>query len=123
LHEQYFEALQQVMRELARTGNTLILGRGGSMFLKDHPSALHVRLVSPLAVRVRRTMEYRWLAEAAARAAIVQSDAQRKSFLQAYFGVDWEDPLLYDLIVNSGRLGPTAVELVAAAGELKWANR
>jgi cytidylate kinase len=121
MHEQYFEALQQVMRELARTGNTLILGRGGCMFLKDYPNALHVRLVSPVAVRVRRTMEYRWLAEGAARAAIVQSDAQRKSFFHSYFGVDWEDPLLYDLTVNSGRLGAAAVELVAAAGELKWA--
>jgi cytidylate kinase len=121
LHERYLEALQQVMRELSRAGNVLVLGRGGCMFLKDHPHALHVRLVAPMAVRVRRAMEYRWLAEGPARTAIAQSDAQRKSFFQAYFGVDWEDPLLYDVTVNSGRLGAAAVDLVAAAAETKWA--
>jgi len=37
-----------------------------------------------------------------------------------YFGSDWFDPLENDVTVNSGRLGPTAVELVALAAGRFW---
>jgi cytidylate kinase len=120
LYQRYFDALGQLMNELPGRGDVLIVGRGGNRFLRDSPPAFHVRLVAPPAVRVRRIMEYRWLREAPARQLIAQSDARRSGFYQQYFGADRADPLEYHLTVNSGRLGPTAVDLIAFAARQHW---
>jgi hypothetical protein len=72
--------------------------------------------------RVRRVMEFRWLAEAPARKLIAESDDRRRRFYQDDFGIDWSDPLGYGVTVNSGRLGPAAVELVAGAAERFWSR-
>jgi cytidylate kinase len=120
LHQRYFAVLGQLMQDLATRGNVLLVGRGGSRFLRDRPGAFHVRLVAPPEVRVRRVMEHRWLREEAARPVIAASDAQRRRFYECYFGADWSDSLEYHLIVNSGRLGPAAVDLIALAAGLSW---
>jgi hypothetical protein len=121
LYQRYFEALGQLLEELADRGDVLLVGRGGSRFLRDHPRTFHVRLDAPLDVRVRRVMEYRWVREGQARQLISQSDSQRSSFYQNYFGADWSSPLEYHVTVNSGRLRAAAVELVAFAAQRNWA--
>jgi cytidylate kinase len=120
LHQRYFEALGRLMNDLAARGNVVLVGRGGSRFLRNHAGAFHVRLVALPEVRVRRVMEHRWLREAPARQLIAQGDAQRRRFYEDYFGADWSDPLEYHLTVNSGRLGPAAVDLVACAAWRHW---
>ena len=122
LHRRYFEVLGQLMNELAARGEVLLVGRGGSCFLRDHPRAFHVRLVATMPVRVRRVMEYRWLAESPTRKRIAGSDDRRRRFYRDYFETDWSDPLGYDITVNSGRLGPRAVDLVAMAAERGWSR-
>ncbi len=120
LQQRYFEALGQLMKDLANRGDVLLVGRGGNRFLRDHPRAYHVRLVSPMTVRLKRVMEHRWLREAPAQKLIAQSDATRRSFYESYFGAEWASPLEYHLTVNSGRLGPAAVDLIAFAAERQW---
>jgi cytidylate kinase len=120
LHHRYFEALGQLMKEFAERGNVLLVGRGGNRFLRDHAGAFHVRLVAELETRVHRVMEHRWLREENARQLIAQSDLQRKRFHESYFNCDWADPREFHLTVNSGRLGPAAVDLLAAAATRHW---
>ncbi len=122
LYQRYFEALGQLMNELALRGDVLLVGRGGSRFLRDWPYAFHVRLVAPMPMRLRRVMEHRWVRQEAAQKLIAESDARRSRFYRDYFGADWSDPLEYHGTVNSGRLGPTAVDLVAFAAERYWAR-
>jgi len=123
LSHRYIEALGQLMNALAGHGDVLVVGRGGSRVLREDPRAFHVRLVAPMPVRVRRVMEHRWVREAQARQLIAASDTQRRRFCQSYFGADWADPLEYHVTVNSGRLGPLAVDLVADAAERSWAAK
>jgi cytidylate kinase len=122
LHQRYFEAIQQLMKELAEKGNVLLVGRGGSRFLREHRGAFHVRLVAQRETRVRRVMEHRWLRDEPARQLVAQSDDRRRRFHESYFGADWANPLEYHLTVNSGRLGPMAVDLVAAAAARHWSR-
>jgi cytidylate kinase len=98
----------------------LLVGRGGNRFLSDDEAAFHVRLVASMEVRLRRVMEHRWLREKQARQLIAQSDSERRSFYENYFGADWTSPLEYHLTVNTGRLGPAAVDLVAFAAAKWW---
>ena len=44
------------------------------------------------------------------------------AFYRAAFGADWADPLEYHLTVNSGRLGPAAVDLIAEAAGRCWSR-
>jgi cytidylate kinase len=120
LYQRYFEALGRLMNELAARGDVLLVGRGGSRFLRDHPGAFHVRLVAPPEVRARRVMEHRWLREGPAHQLIAKSDDQRRRFYASSFGADWADPLEYHVTVNSGRLGPAAVDLIALAAGRRW---
>ncbi len=122
IYQRYFQALEQLTRELAERGEVLLVGRGGCWFLRDHPTAFHVRLTATMATRLRRVMEYRWVREDVAKKLIAESDAQRRGFCENYFGVDWSDPLEYHLTVNSGRLGPLALDVVARAAERHWST-
>jgi cytidylate kinase len=65
-------------------------------------------------------MEDRWLAEAPARKLIEQTDARRRQFYETFFGTDWSSPLGYHITVNTGRLGPAAVDLVTFAAMRHW---
>jgi cytidylate kinase len=122
LHHRYFDALGRLMKDLAARGNALLVGRGGSRFLRDQPQAFHVRLVAPAEMRVRRVMEHRWMGEDPARQLLAQSDDQRRRFYDSYFSADWADPLEYHLTVNIGWLGPAAGDLVALAAGCHWAH-
>jgi cytidylate kinase len=123
LSQRYFQALGQLTREMAARGDVLLVGRGGCWFLRDHPTAFHVRLIATMATRLRRVMEYRWVRENVAQKLIAQSDEQRRAFGQNYFGANGCDPLEYHVTVNSGRLGPLAVDLVALAAQRHWTTK
>jgi len=120
LYQRYIEALGQILKDLAARGDVLLAGRAGSRFLRDHSRAFHVRLVAPMPVRLQRVMQHRWLRQGPAQKLIEQSDSQRSRFYEDYFGASWSDPLEYHVTVNSGRLGPTAVDLIAFAAERYW---
>lgn len=120
ISQRYIEVLEQLVQERAQQGEVILVGRGGSRILRADPRAFHVKLVAPLEVRVRRVMEYHWVGEDVARKLIAQSDAQRQSFYSSYFGADWNSPLEYHLTVNSGRLGPAAVDLLDQAARRHW---
>ena len=122
IYQRYSEALAQIMHELAERGDVILVGRGGNCFLRDDPRAFHVRLIAPMSIRLRRVMEYRWVRERVAKKLIAESDAQRRSFSEAYFGVDWASALEYQITVNSGRLGSTALDLVSFAAERHWSR-
>src|SRR3989441_7864830 len=47
---------QHVIEEAARSGNVVIVGRGGAYILRDEPKALHLLLRAPEPVRVKASM-------------------------------------------------------------------
>jgi cytidylate kinase len=120
IHQRYFEVLGQLMNELAARGDVLLVGRGGSRFLREHPRAFHLRLVAPMSVRLQRVMAHRWLRQEPARKLIEESDARRRKFYESYFGANWASALEYHLTVNSGLLGPLALDLAAFAAQRHW---
>ena len=100
----YAKALEGVLAEEAATGNVVILGRAGQVLLQDFPQSLHIRMIAPIALRIERVAQVNRIPIEAARAQIEASDHYRERFLSRFFGVRIEDPQLYDLIINTGRL-------------------
>lgn len=100
----YLDAVRELVEEYARAGNVLIVGRGGQMVLRGWPDTLHVRIVAPLDVRVERLAQRQGISKKAALAQIRSSDHRRKRFVERAYHVDWNDPALYDLVVNTASL-------------------
>ncbi|MGH8046287.1 MAG: AAA family ATPase [Chthoniobacterales bacterium] len=97
--------LSETMLGLARRGNAIIVGRGGNIVTERLPNVIHVRLVAPLAQRVRNVQELHGCPQTEAVEFIARTDRGRRRFLQQNFGTRIEDPASYDLILNTGRLG------------------
>jgi len=98
-----------VLRSLIQTayeqGNVVILGRGGQAVLKDQPGVLHVRIEMPFDERVRRVNEQqRFGRPEVARDFVAERDRAAADYLRSYYNVDWADPALYHLAINTGLL-------------------
>ena len=53
---------------------------------------------------------------AAAQAQVQASDRARRNYLRRYYQARWDDPELYDLIINTARLTPeSAADLICRA--------
>lgn len=101
---------------LAVKGNVLIRGWGATLLLRSVPHVACIRVCAPLELRVKRLMERLETDDAAlARHEIESDDAARSARMGESFNVDWGDPVLYDMTLNTGRIPiATCVEQVVA---------
>jgi cytidylate kinase len=97
----YLQVLESVVRELARSQPLVIYGRGSQFILKGYAGVLHVLVVAPLEVRVKRVMQDLELDHEAAKREIASYDKSLREFTKRYFKAELEDPVYYDLIINT----------------------
>jgi hypothetical protein len=72
-----------------------------------------VRVCAPLDVRIRRVMERYGVDRDEATRRTMAYDQGVRARMRQMFDVDWTDPLLYDLVINTGAVSSaTAVEQV-----------
>jgi cytidylate kinase len=95
--------LNSVVYELAEKGDAVFLGRGSHILLKSFQCALHVRVTASLETRIR-ILEAKGFPRDAAERAIDRSDHERGAFIRYAFGVGWENPEIYDLVLNMDKL-------------------
>lgn len=99
-------------------GDAVIVGRGGQAILRDKPDVLHVRLEAPLDLRIQRIAERNQLNAKDTRQYVLGRDKASAEYLERFYGVRWADPLLYHLVINTGKWSPEAAAqcIVAALG-------
>jgi len=121
-HEECLKFTQVVLRKLAQKGRVIIIGRGGMVVLRDFPKALHVRLFAPLEWRIQRLVQTENITPEKAKQKIIAEDKRRAEYLRHFYGVDWNDPSLYHLVLNVAALGIDATSriIVSAARELQF---
>ena len=102
----YLEALRLFILELADEGNVIIVGRAGQMILRDRPDVFHVRVIAPAALRAERIARLHAIPLESAQAQIDASDGYRRKYLKRFYQVSWDDPELYDLVLNTAHLSP-----------------
>ena len=103
----YLHQMIRVVMGLAKQGNAIIVGRGANFFL-DPRYGLRVRLVAPLEKRVARLAAAEGRSPDSARSEIEQNDAQQAAFIRQVFEREIDDPLGFDLVVNTGDLDEDA---------------
>ena len=97
----YLQALESVVRDLARSQSLVIQGRGSQFILKDYPRTLHVLVVAPIEVREKRVMQNLKIDQETAKREIARVDTSSRMFIKKYFKAAWEDPGCYDLVINT----------------------
>lgn len=104
-HDKYVAHLQRVISLAALHGKVVFVGRGALAILpREH--GLAVRIIAPVEVRVARQMERSSLDRREAAALVADMDKRRRDFCQRYFRYNIDDPLQYDLTINTARLTP-----------------
>ncbi len=118
----YHEALMHVLATFAKRGMAVLLGRGSAYALPPERT-LRVLVVASQRNRLERLRVARHLSESAARTRLEHEEAQRLQFNRHHFGVDPDDPRLYDLVLNTETLGiPAATELTLQAFRQRFAD-
>jgi len=119
LHPPIWELEQQIgetIRQLARSGRVIFVGRAAHMITLALPGGFHVRLVAAKETRVRRMMELRSCDVVTAQDIVETTDLARRRFVKTNFGADVEDPHTYDLVVSTERLSSKAVAAIVMEG-------
>lgn len=92
--------------ETAARGNVVLRGWGATLLLRPVPHVPCIRIMRPFDKRVQWLMaqldtDDRELAENEIR----RSDHSNATRMHEQFGVDWGDPALFDMVLNTDRLG------------------
>ncbi len=111
-YEDYLRCLRQVVLTLGHHGDVVVLGRGAQYLLPGR-SALRVRVVAPLELRVQRVAEREKISLLEADAQVCKFDSEQAEFISKCFNQDLDSPLGYDLILNTASIRiECAAELV-----------
>jgi cytidylate kinase len=110
----YLDYLVVIIAQLAEEGNAVILGRGSQYILNDHPEAHHILMIDDFENRVKFMMQHYDFSASRATHVVNREDRRRTNLYQKLGKTDYENPSLYDLVLNMGRLNmQTAVKLVS----------
>ena len=113
---------EAVVGEIASQGRVVLVGRAAPAVLARERDALHVKLVAPRAFRIQVASARLGCAAAKAASVLDETDKMRARYNQQYYRRDWNDPINYHLVLNTGALGfdgATAV-VVGRARSLGW---
>lgn len=114
--EAYTDLIGRVMREYATEGGVIIVGRGSQIVLRDYTRVLHVRVQAPVEVRIRNIIKRQKVSYDVASDMVKESDRQRARYIKRYYYEDWDNPNLYDIIVNTNRMSINmAAHFISAA--------
>jgi cytidylate kinase len=91
-------------------GDVVVVGRGGQATLQEMAGTLHVRIEAPMGTRILRIQKREAVDAEAARRLAIQRDQATAQYLKRLFGIQWDDPTLYHILINTGKC-----ELEAAA--------
>ena len=96
----YLVAIRTALAERAREGDYIYHGHAGHLLLRNLPGVFKVRLIAPMAYRVRMVKEKQGLSEEEAAKYIEQVDKNRTQWTKFLYDVDWLDPSHYDAVIN-----------------------
>lgn len=101
--DQYMELLQDTVEAMGTIGHAVIVGRGANFILRPE-KRFAVRVIAPMDVRVKNVAFAHGVSLKDAEKRIKNRASKRRAFIKQHFQKDINEPLHYDLIINTGRL-------------------
>jgi cytidylate kinase/CBS domain-containing protein len=116
--ERYILAMQATLGKLMGEGDGIYCGLAGQFIFHGLCGVFKVRLVAPMDYRINATMSNLRLSHDDAVRYIKDADERRSKWGRQMFGVDLNDPDLYDLVVNLEHMSlDTAADMITTTIE------
>jgi len=100
----YVKCVTAVLLDHVRQDSLIYHGNVGHLLLAGVPHVLRVRVIASMEQRIQAAMEQAKLNREQAIAHIQRVDNERSKWAQVLYGVDWDDPGQYDVILNLERM-------------------
>lgn len=113
---------ETVVAEVAAKGRVVLVGRAAPAVLAREDDSLHVKLVAPRDYRIRAAADRLGVDLKKAAEITDETDAMRQRYLRQFYRRDWNDPVNYHMVLNTGALGPegAAQVIVGEARRRGW---
>ncbi len=105
LTEQVYIAQQQIIKECAKKGGCVIVGRCADAILDDSYDVFKVFIYADTKARIQRCVSQYGMSAETAQKQIKQSDKARSCHYNTFTDKEWGDRHNYDLMLNSSVLG------------------
>ncbi len=116
----YLALIQAALTEEVRSGKAVYHGNAGHLLLLGVSHVLRVRIIAPLEFRIAMTQSRLNLNHGDAIAYINKMDQDRARWTHYLYGVNWGDPVLYDIVLNLECMDmQEACETLCAVANLK----
>jgi len=109
--ETILKITQRVVLHAASKGESVIVGRGSQLFLKDRSDTFRVFLYAQRDAKIRRLLA-RGKNENEAQELVDTVDRERANFLEKYFHVEWPSRAVYHVMINTGAGDEAVVQTV-----------
>jgi len=101
-----FNIQSKIIRELAEQESCIIIGKCANYVLRDLSNVISVYIEAPRAYCLANVMKKLDATEEEAHRLITETDKYRAAYFKYYTkGRNWTDPVLYDMTLNSERVG------------------
>jgi len=104
----YLASVEAILLEMAARDGIVLVGRGATLLLAQARHAIRVRISAPETVRAQRVQQRHGLTAEAGREWVRESDRELGGRIKFLYHVDWDDPRLYDLVLNTERVSASA---------------
>jgi len=112
----YLKCLDSAVYSVAQKGDGVIVGHGSQTLLQDFGCALHVLINNTKKYRIQHLIEKEGMKPEAAEKVIRKSDSALKGFFRFAYQREWDDPTIYDMVINTEKMGSeTAAGLIVEA--------
>ena len=110
----YKNYLENRLLEAAEKNPLIVVGMGGQIIFSKDPNAIKVRIIASEETRIQRIMDKYGFDESEARKFLEKSDRKHKRYISTLYGIDWTEPLDYDITLNTDRFTiEQCVEIIA----------
>lgn len=100
----YMIYVEAILLEMAARGRVVLVGRASPVILRGINHVVRVRVDAPEDLRAQRIQQEQGFTSEAALDYVQDTDRERRARVRFLYDVDWNDPRLYDLVLNTARV-------------------
>lgn len=113
LYDKIYIGQSRVIKELAKRGSCVLVGRCAAKVLEDETELIKVFICAPMAQRIERVSKGYEVSPAEAEKIIRRNDKARAAYYRKYADTEWGKIDNYDLVVNTRVGTDNAAKVVA----------
>ncbi len=111
----YLSFIQATLCDQAKNDNIVYYGHAGHLLLRDVCPVIRVKVIADMEQRILFAMEHNRISREKALPYIKKMDKYRTQWTRFLYDIDWQDPSLYDIVINLKDVSiDTACEIIAS---------